>query len=110
MATHVLHLVKVAALTSSSKQTEILDLKESVKTQEDLFRLTSEKEKRLSNNLFASKAKNTELEKKLNDEEVKSVEAERNYASKVKNLSDKVAYLESQEYTAKVHDIFQSSE
>lgn len=118
MVAHTLHLAKMAASTSSSKQmvnalekiltekqTEILHLKESVKTREDLLELASKKNEKLADDLSASKSKN-KVEKKLKDEEAKSAEVERKHVSEIKKLSDKVAYVESEEYTAKVLDIF----
>lgn len=122
MASHSLHLAKLDSLASSSKQkitnleknvaeskAELLGLKESVKNRDNLIRLATEKENKLSEELSVLKEKNLKLEKKLKNEVAKSRGAEMMHARDIKKLSDKVAYYELEEYMAKVLETFQSS-
>lgn len=60
---------KLAALEKDvlEKKSEILSLKEPVKTKDDSLKLANEKERKLFEELATLKAKNSDLEKKIKE-------------------------------------------
>lgn len=97
----------------AEKDTEILSLKYSVKSAEDKFHQSSEREVQTSAKLNAAEAKATELEKKLQkevEEKSKFKSLAKKSTAEIKELTVQVDHYKLAKYTEEVINIFQKLE